>query len=86
LSIPAMALAWGVLAAGVIQLGFQMPFLWRLKLLPKPWPDFRHPGVKRILKLMGPAIFGVSVSQINLTLNSILASFLTTGSATWLFY
>ncbi|MGJ8522944.1 putative lipid II flippase MurJ [Carnimonas sp. R-84981] len=86
LSIPAMALAWGVLAAGVIQLGFQLPFLWRLRLLPKPWPDFRHPGVKRILKLMGPAIFGVSVSQINLTLNSILASFLTTGSATWLFY
>lgn len=86
LNVPAMALAWGVLIAGMVQLGFQLPFLWQLKLFPTPWPDFRHPGVKRILKLMGPSIFGVSVSQINLTLNSILASFLTTGSATWLFY
>lgn len=86
LEVPAMGLAWGVLAAGVIQLGFQLPFLGRLGLLPRPRPDFSHPGVRRILKLMGPALFGVSVAQINMLLNTILASFLVTGSVSWLYY
>ncbi|MGM0521843.1 MAG: murein biosynthesis integral membrane protein MurJ [Pseudomonadota bacterium] len=83
---PAMALAWGVLIAGVAQLAFQVPFLLRLGLLPTPWPHFAHEGVKRILKLMAPALFGVSVSQINLLLDTVLASLLAAGSVSWLYY
>ncbi|MCS2610834.1 murein biosynthesis integral membrane protein MurJ [Halomonas dongshanensis] len=83
---PAMALAWGVLIAGVAQLAFQVPFLYRLGLLPTPWPNFAHEGVRRILKLMVPALFGVSVSQINLLLDTILASLLAAGSVSWLYY
>lgn len=83
---PAMALAWGVLIAGAAQLAFQVPFLARLGLLPRPWPNFTHPGVRRILLLMTPALFGVSVSQINLLLDTVLASLLTPGSVSWLYY
>ncbi|WP_062375871.1 murein biosynthesis integral membrane protein MurJ [Halomonas sp. KX33721] len=83
---PAMALAWGVLIAGAAQLAFQVPFLLRLGLLPTPWPNFAHDGVKRILKLMVPALFGVSVSQINLLLDTVLASLLAAGSVSWLYY
>ncbi|XKH60518.1 murein biosynthesis integral membrane protein MurJ [Halomonas sediminis] len=83
---PAMALAWGVLIAGAAQLVFQVPFLLRLGLMPTPWPHFAHEGVKRILKLMVPALFGVSVSQINLLLDTVLASLLTAGSVSWLYY
>lgn len=83
---PALALAWGVLVAGVVQLVFQVPFLWRMGLLPKPTVDFKDEGVKRVLLLMAPAIFGVSVSQINLLLDTVLASFLPTGSIAWLYY
>ncbi len=83
---PSLALAWGVLIAGAAQLAFQVPFLLRLGLLPKPWPNFRHDGVRRILKLMTPALFGVSVSQINLLLDTVLASLLAAGSVSWLYY
>lgn len=83
---PVMALALGVLIAGSVQLLFQIPFLWRLQLLPSPKLGFDHEGVKRILTLMVPALFGVSVSQINLLLDTLLASFLQTGSVSWLYY
>ncbi len=83
---PVMALALGVLIAGSVQLLFQIPFLWRLQLLPTPKLGFQDEGVKRILKLMIPALFGVSVSQINLLLDTLLASFLQTGSVSWLYY
>ena len=83
---PAYALAWGVLAAGVVQLVFQLPFLMGIRLLPRPVLDWHHEGVVRILKLMTPAIFGVSVSQINLLLDTVIASFLPTGSVSWLYY
>ncbi|QJQ96987.1 MULTISPECIES: murein biosynthesis integral membrane protein MurJ [Halomonadaceae] len=86
MSEPAMALAWGVLIAGAAQLAFQVPFLVRLGLMPRPWPNFAHSGVRRILVLMAPALFGVSVSQINLLLDTVLASFLTPGSVSWLYY
>ncbi|RUM56467.1 MAG: murein biosynthesis integral membrane protein MurJ, partial [Marinomonas sp.] len=80
-----LSIAWGVFAAGLVQLLFQVPFLARLKLLPRPKVGFSHPGVKRILLLMGPALFGVSVGQINLLLDTVLASLLETGSITWLY-
>src|SRR5690606_26682440 len=83
---PTYALAWGVLLAGIIQWLFQMPFLARLHLLPRPRWDTRHEGVRRTLKLMVPALFGVSVSQINLMLDTVLASFLPGGSVSWLYY
>lgn len=83
---PTYALAWGVLVAGVAQWMFQMPFLARLHLLPRPRWDTKHEGVRRVLSLMLPALFGVSVSQINLLLDTILASFLPSGSVSWLYY
>lgn len=83
---PVLALAWGVFLAGVIQLLFQLPFLYRLDLVPRPVWDTRDEGVRRIMKLMVPALFGVSVSQINLLLDTVLASFLPTGSVSWLYY
>ncbi|MDY7218222.1 murein biosynthesis integral membrane protein MurJ [Denitrificimonas sp. JX-1] len=83
---PVMALAWGVFIAGVAQLLFQMPFLWKMRLLPRPRVVAKDPGVKRIMLLMLPALFGVSVSQINLLLDTVLASFLQTGSVSWLYY
>ena len=81
-----VALAWGVLIAGITQFTFQLPFLARLRLLPRPRPGFHDPGVVRVLKLMVPALFAVSVTQINLLLDTVLASFLVTGSISWLYY
>tara|TARA_X000000950_G_scaffold156326_2_gene191698 strand:+ start:7676 stop:9343 length:1668 start_codon:yes stop_codon:yes gene_type:complete len=83
---PAFAIAWGVFFAGLIQFAFQLPFLRHIHMLPAPMIDWQHPGVIKILTLMGPAIFGVSVSQINLLLDTILATFLPTGSVSWLYY
>jgi putative peptidoglycan lipid II flippase len=83
---PVLALAWAVFAGGLLQLGFQVPYLARLKLLPRPRLNLRDPGVWRVLKLMGPAIFGVSIGQISLLINGIFASFLVTGSVSWLYY
>lgn len=83
---PIIGLAWGVFIAGVLQLFFQFPFLLKMGLLPRPRFDYKHEGVKRIFVLMVPALFGVSVSQINLLLDTILASFLQTGSVSWLYY
>ncbi len=83
---PVVALAWGVLIAGVVQFTFQLPFLKRLDMLPSFRPAPRHEGVQRIMKLMLPALFAVSVVQINLLLDTLLASFLQTGSISWLYY
>jgi len=84
--VPVYALAWGVLAAGFIQLTFQLPFMVGIRMTPRPVWDFGDEGVRRILALMGPAIFGVSVSQINLLLDTVLASFISEGSISWLYY
>ncbi len=83
---PIKVLAWAVFIGGFLQLVFQIPFLKQIGLLPKF--DFRRDdeGVWRILKLMGPAVLGVSVAQISLILNTIFASFLVTGSVSWLYY
>lgn len=83
---PVMALAWGVLIAGIVQLLFQIPFLMRLKLLPKPIPNRNYEGVKRIINLMIPVLFAVSVTQINLMVAMWIASFLEVGSISWLYY
>ncbi len=83
---PLMALAWGVAAAGLAQLLVQFPALIKLGLLPIPRLGRSHKGVRKIMKLMLPAIFGSSVAQINLLLDTLIASFLLTGSITWLYY
>ncbi len=83
---PAYALAWSIVAAGIFSLLFQLPFLRQIHLLPSPKLDWSHPGVKRILVLMTPALFGVSVSQLNLLLDSMIATMLGDGAVSWLFY
>ena len=80
---PVLALAWSVALGGVLQLAFQIPFLRKLKLMPRPRLNFRDAGMWRVMKLMGPAVFGVSVGQISLLINTIFASFLVTGSVSW---
>lgn len=80
-----MALGYAVAVAGVLQLIIQLPDLYRKNLLVPPSIDFRHEGVRRILTLMLPAIFGVSVTQINLLLNTIFASKMANGSVSWLY-
>lgn len=86
LSEPAVGLAWGVLIAGMVQFCFQLPFLRRIHLLPRPRWAWHDEGVQKIVALMIPALFGVSVSQINLLLDTVIASFLPTGSVSWLYY
>jgi putative peptidoglycan lipid II flippase len=86
LEVPVTALAWGVLAAGFAQLLLQIPALMRLGLMPRPRWGWRHPGVRRIMKLMIPTLFGSSVAQVNLLIDSIIATFLVTGSVSWLYY
>ncbi len=83
---PILVLAWAVFVGGALQLVYQVPFLSRLGLLPRWRLDFSHPGLRRVLLLMLPAAFGVSVSQVSLLLNQIFASFLPTGSVSWLYY
>ncbi|WP_333842907.1 murein biosynthesis integral membrane protein MurJ [Pelomicrobium sp.] len=83
---PVLALAWAVFIGGLAQLLFQIPFLVRLDLLPRFRWRAHDPGVRRILGLMAPALFGVSISQLSLLINTIFASFLVTGSVSWLYY
>ena len=83
---PVMALAWAVLLGGLLQLAIQLPALAKIGMLPRASFSLTDPGVNRILKLMAPAILGVSVSQISLLINTIFASFLPSGSVSWLYY
>jgi putative peptidoglycan lipid II flippase len=83
---PIVALAWAVFVAGIIQLFFQFPFLMRLRLFPVPGFNRDKEGVRRILKLMLPTLFAVSITQINLLIDTLIASFLTTGSISWLYF
>ena len=76
----------GGIAGGILQLALQIPFLRKIGMLPRFTLRFTDPGVARILKLMGPATLGVSVAQISLLVNTIFASFLATGSVSWLYY
>ena len=84
--VPIKALAWAVFFAGILQLGFQLPFLYKLGFLRWPRWGWKHSGVRRIMKLMLPGIVGSSVMQINLLFDIFVASFLVSGSITWLYY
>ena len=82
----ASALAIGVLIAGIVQLLFQVPSLRKEGYLPKLAFDRSNPAVQKVFGLMLPAVFSVSVAQINMFVNTVLASFLVTGSVSWLYY
>ncbi|MEM1243686.1 MAG: murein biosynthesis integral membrane protein MurJ [Pseudomonadota bacterium] len=86
LNISVYSQAWGVLIAGFVQLAFQLIALWRRDLLVAPRINWRDPGVRKVLLLMLPALFGASIGQLSLLLNTIFASFLPPGSVTWLYY
>ncbi len=83
---PEMALAWGVLLAGVAQLAFQVPFLLRMRIMPRPRINWRDIAVRKVLILMPPALFGAAIYQITLLVDSLFASFLVPGSISWLYY
>ena len=83
---PVLALAWAVFIGGCLQLLLQIRPLARIGMLPRFDLTWRDPGVRRILKLMAPATLGVSVSQISLLINTVFASFLVSGSVSWLYY
>jgi len=83
---PVLALAWAVFLGGALQLGVQLPALAKIGMLPRFDPVWRDEGVQRVLKLMAPAVLGVSVAQISLLINTVFASFLETGSISWLYY
>ncbi|WP_428771232.1 murein biosynthesis integral membrane protein MurJ [Vibrio sp.] len=86
LAQPEIGLAIGVFLGGLVQFMFQLPFLIKAGVLVRPKWGWRDPGVVKIRTLMIPALFGVSVSQINLLFDTFIASFLATGSISWLYY
>jgi putative peptidoglycan lipid II flippase len=83
---PGMALAYAVFIAGILQLLFQLPFLMRIKALPRPKWRPAHDGVRRSMRLMLPAIFGSSVAQINVLVGGMIASMLGVGKISLLYY
>src|SRR6267154_3217597 len=83
---PVVVLALTVFIGGALQLALQVPALAKIGMLPRPRLSFTDPGVRRILLLMGPAVLGVSVAQVSLLINTIIASFLGDGRISWLYY
>jgi putative peptidoglycan lipid II flippase len=82
---PIMVLGWAVMVAGAVQLAFQVPFLKRIGMMPRWNLKLKDPGVWRIIRQMGPAVLGVSVTQLSLIINTIIATFLAAGSVSWLY-
>jgi len=83
-SQPIIAAAWGVFIGGILQLASQLPFLKKINLLPKPQICWKDEGVRKVIKLMGPAIIGVSMAQLGFIIDLFFASFLRQGSIAWL--
>lgn len=83
---PAFALAWGVFLGGLFQLLFLLPFLFKAGLLVKPKWGWSDPDIVKVRTLIIPALFGVSVGQLNLLFDTVIASFLGTGAISWLYY
>ncbi|BAO00665.1 MviN protein [Candidatus Pantoea carbekii] len=83
---PIMALAWAVLVGGILQLFFQLPYLKKIDMLVLPRINLYNTGVWRVIRQMGSAILGTSITQISLTINTIFASFLISGSLSWMYY
>jgi putative peptidoglycan lipid II flippase len=83
---PIIGLAWAWFIAGFVQLAFQVPFLKEIGLLPSIRFSLKDEGMRRVIRQMGPAVFGVSIGQISLIINTIFASLLMVGSVSWLYY
>lgn len=83
---PIMALGWAVLVGGILQLVFQLPYVYRLGFFRLPRLSWHHPAVNRVMKQMIPSIIGSSVAQISLVINTTFASYLAVGSVSWLYY
>ncbi|MGL6070308.1 murein biosynthesis integral membrane protein MurJ [Craterilacuibacter sp.] len=83
---PVLVLAWAVFIGGIAQLAYQLPYLKKIGMLTWPRLNLKDAAVWRVIKLMGPAIFGVSIAQISLVINTIFASFLVSGSVSWMYY
>jgi putative peptidoglycan lipid II flippase len=83
---PVLILAWAVFCGGLFQLLFQIPFLKKIHISIMPNFDFKNHAVWRVIRLMGPAIFAVSIAQISMVINTIYASFLPGGSISWMYY
>ncbi len=83
---PIIGLAWAWFAAGFVQLAFQVPFLKKIGMLPTIRFSLKDEGMWRVIRQMGPAVFGVSIAQLSLIINTIFASFLVVGSVSWLYY
>ncbi|MFP3014662.1 MAG: murein biosynthesis integral membrane protein MurJ [Arsenophonus sp.] len=83
---PIISLAWGVFFGGIFQLLYQLVCLQKINMLILPRISFSNNGVWRVIKLMCPAIIGVSASQISLIINTIFSSFLQSGSVSWMYY
>ncbi len=83
---PMLAMAWAVTVGGILQLAWQLPHLKKIGMLVLPRVNLKDAGAVRVVKQMGPAILGVSVSQISLIINTIFASFLVSGSVSWMYY
>jgi len=86
MDVPVYALAAAVCVAGIVQLGFQLPWLRRIGMLVRPRWGWRHEGVRRVIRLLIPTLFGASVAQINLLVDTLIASLLAAGSVSWLYY
>ena len=84
--VPPVGLAWGVLAAGALQLALLWPSLGRLGLRPRLRLGFGHPEVRKVGRLMLPTLFSSSVAQVNLIVGTAFASVLAAGSVDWLYY
>jgi len=83
---PVMTLAIGVVAGGIIQFLFQIPFLLKKGVGFRFNFNVRHPAIKRVGSLMVPGLIGTAVYQINVFIDTIFASFLPSGSVSYLFY
>lgn len=86
LQLPILSLAWGVLAAGALQMAVLWPALRRVGLFPRLRLDFSHPGVRKVAALMVPTLFSASVAQLNLIVGTVFASLLAEGSRAYLYY
>jgi putative peptidoglycan lipid II flippase len=87
---PIYAMAIAVFVGGVLQVAIQIPALVRIGMLPRlslnPLGGLNDPGVRRVLRKMGPAVFAVSAAQLSLLINMSIASHLPEGSISWLSY
>lgn len=83
---PAFVFAAGVVLGGILQLAFQIPFLWKRGMRFRPLLSFSHPAVRKVGRLIAPGIFGAGIYQINFALSRLLASSLEEGSVSALYY